>query len=208
MKNEHRDPDQVDLAARRNPLWERTAAKRALASDADQIRGQRHSDSKTSRDEPERSCAAVKIPQREKCAVGENSERRASPGQCSAFSWKPAILPVARPEVCQPVTALLITNPSVSRPTTMRPTPRYAAMGCRGNGLPLRMARSTCPHQPNLFRTPSSIFLPRSGSIFFQYWNTRDSTGSLTPPKTCPITLDANRSRAASSRTSRTIVPA
>ena len=90
MKNEHRDPDQVDLAARRNPLWERTAAKRALASDADQIRGQRHSDSKTSRDEPERSCAAVKIPQREKCAVGENSERRASPGQCSAFARHPA----------------------------------------------------------------------------------------------------------------------
>jgi hypothetical protein len=40
------------------------------------------------------------------------------------LSLKPAILPVARPEAGQAVTALLITNPSVSRPTTMRPTAR------------------------------------------------------------------------------------
>ncbi len=66
----------------------------------------------------------MKIPQNEKGAVGQNRERGASPCQCSAFSLKPAILPVARPEAGQAVTALLITNPSVSRPTTMRPTAR------------------------------------------------------------------------------------
>ena len=57
-------------------------------------------------------------------------------------------------------------------------------------------------------RTPSSTFLPRSGSTLRQYSNTRDSTGSRTPSDTWPMMLSANRSRASSSSTSRTSVPA
>jgi short chain dehydrogenase len=64
------------------------------------------------------------------------------------------------------------------------------------------------PQLAELARTPSSTFLPRSGSTLRQYSNTRDSTGSLTPFETCPTMLCTSRSRASSSRTSRTKVPA
>jgi hypothetical protein len=59
-------------------------------------------------------------------------------------------------------------------------------------------------HQDDPFRTAASILSPVSLSMFFQYWNARSKTGSDTPLRRCPATLDTSRSRAASSITSRT----
>ena len=59
-----------------------------------------------------------------------------------------------------------------------------------------------------LARTPASILLPRSLSTLLQYSNARCRTGSVTPLSRWPTTLVTSRSRAASSSTSRTMVPA
>jgi hypothetical protein len=79
----------------------------------------------------------------------------------------------------------------------------------RGSTLRTNVAgRPLRPQLAELARTPSSTFLPRSGSTLRQYSNTRDRTGSLTPFEMCPTMLCTSRSRALSSRTSRTMVPA
>jgi hypothetical protein len=85
-----------------------------------------------------------------------------------------------------------------------RPTRPPGAEACRGTPAPGMVVGQT----PTVAPTDCSIRSPISRSMFFQYSNARARTWSETPSERWPATFETKRSRASSSSTSRTIIPA
>lgn len=84
-EHDHRDTDQVYLAAGRDSFWEWMLAERLLASSTDQVRGERQGGSQAGQDQPDRSVGGVNILHHQNYAVGQDHERGASPGQRGSF---------------------------------------------------------------------------------------------------------------------------
>ncbi len=85
---------------------------------------------------------------------------------------------------------------------------RDQALACASERAGLACSAALGSRSDCLARTPCSIWSPRPLSTLRQYSNARCKTGSVTPLSRCPTMLSTSRSRAASSSTSRTSVPA
>ena len=97
---------QMHLAARGDPLRERAPAKDTLASDSDEVGGERDGGGKPGDAHPDRSTRLRKVLHQEQDAVGHYRQRGSSPRQSRTFGLKAPIERGATYDVDHPAIAV------------------------------------------------------------------------------------------------------